>query len=77
MTSQLVRPTNDRRIGGVAAALANRYGWDVSTVRIAMVASILLPGPQVLGYLVGWAVIPDEASIGSPPPPPTVTGPVG
>ena len=70
MTSQLVRPTKNRRIAGVAAALANRYGWDVSTVRLIMAASILLPGPQVLGYLIGWAIIPSEASLTTPPPPP-------
>ncbi|AMW18893.1 DNA-binding protein [[Mycobacterium] chelonae subsp. bovistauri] len=47
-------------IGGVCAAIAQRFGWDVTIVRVLTVASILLPGPQVLAYLVLWALIPRE-----------------
>ncbi|EHM19915.1 hypothetical protein J108_05860 [Mycobacteroides abscessus subsp. bolletii CRM-0020] len=45
-------------IGGVCAAFAQRFGWDVTIVRVLAVASILLPGPQVLAYLVLWVLIP-------------------
>jgi phage shock protein PspC (stress-responsive transcriptional regulator) len=51
-------------IAGVAAGIANRYGWDPATVRLALVLSIFLPGPQVLLYLAAWLIIPEE-----PPPP--------
>lgn len=47
-------------IGGVCAAIARRFGWSTKTVRVVAVASILIPGPQVLAYLIGWAVIPAE-----------------
>lgn len=57
----LARPRNGRRIGGVCAGLADKYGWSVTTVRLLAVLSILLPGPQVLAYLIAWIVIPDEA----------------
>ncbi len=57
-TSNLTRSTHNRMIGGVAAGLSQRYGWDVKAVRLLMVASILLPGPQVLMYLAAWALMP-------------------
>jgi phage shock protein PspC (stress-responsive transcriptional regulator) len=58
--SELFRPRSGRVIGGVCAALARRFGWDVTLVRVLAVASILIPGPQVLAYLIAWAIIPAE-----------------
>jgi phage shock protein PspC (stress-responsive transcriptional regulator) len=58
--AELRRPLNGRVIGGVCAALAHRFGWDVTIVRILAVLSILLPGPQVIAYLIAWLVIPAE-----------------
>jgi phage shock protein PspC (stress-responsive transcriptional regulator) len=56
----LVRPTNDRMIAGVCAALAHRFGVSPTTVRVAFLVSCLLPGPQFLLYLVLWILLPDE-----------------
>jgi phage shock protein C len=47
-------------IGGVAAGLARKYGWELKTVRILMIASILLPGPQVLLYIAAWTIVPTD-----------------
>lgn len=58
--SELRRPRSGRIIGGVCAALARRFGWDVTLVRVLAAASILLPGPQVLIYVIAWLVIPSE-----------------
>ena len=58
--AELRRPQSGRIIGGVCAALAHRFGWDVTIVRIIAVLSILLPGPQVIAYIVGWVLIPGE-----------------
>jgi len=58
--AELRRPQSGRIIGGVCAALAHRFGWDVTIVRIIAVLSILLPGPQVIAYIVGWILIPGE-----------------
>ena len=58
--AELRRPRSGRVIGGVCAALAHRFGWDVTIVRILAVLSILLPGPQVIAYIVGWILIPGE-----------------
>ncbi len=54
------RPADGRMLGGVCAAIADHFGWDRSLVRIATVASLFLPGPQVLAYLAAWIIVPDE-----------------
>jgi phage shock protein PspC (stress-responsive transcriptional regulator) len=56
----LVRPRNERMIAGVCAGLARRFGLSTTTVRVLFVLSLLLPGPQVLVYLVLWVLMPDE-----------------
>ena len=58
--SELRRPRSGRVIGGVCAALAARFGWDVTVVRVLAVASLLLPGPQLIFYVIAWIVIPSE-----------------
>jgi phage shock protein PspC (stress-responsive transcriptional regulator) len=58
--ADLRRPRSGRVIGGVCAALAHRFGWDVTLVRVLVAVSILLPGPQVIAYLIAWVVIPGE-----------------
>lgn len=48
-------------IAGVCSGIARRFNISPSVVRIAFVASMLLPGPQVLIYLAGWILMPQEA----------------
>ena len=62
MPPPLVRPTSGRMIAGVCAALARRFGMSTSVVRLLFVLSLVLPGTQVLVYLVLWALIPAEGS---------------
>ena len=59
-TQRLVRPRNGKIVAGVCAGLARRYGWSPATVRVLFLLSCLLPGPQVLVYLVLWVLIPSE-----------------
>lgn len=59
--TRLVRPTEGRRLGGVCAGIADKYGWSRTTVRVLTLLSILLPGPQVIAYIVAWFVVPDES----------------
>jgi phage shock protein C len=47
-------------IAGVCAGIARRFGWSTTVVRVVAVASIFIPGPQVLAYLICWLVIPNE-----------------
>ncbi len=60
MTSTLVRPRDGRLAAGVCAALASRLGWSPAVVRLLFLASMLLPGPQILLYAIGWIAIPGE-----------------
>ena len=59
--SSLYRPRDDRMIAGVCSGIARRFGIEPTIVRILFVASLLLPGPQILIYLAGWLLIPDES----------------
>jgi phage shock protein PspC (stress-responsive transcriptional regulator) len=56
----LRRPRQGRVIGGVCAAIADRLGLSRTLVRALFVLSIVLPGPQVLVYLIAWLLIPQE-----------------
>jgi phage shock protein PspC (stress-responsive transcriptional regulator) len=47
-------------IAGVCAAIARRFGVSPTAVRVAFVVSCVLPGPQFVLYLLGWALIPKE-----------------
>jgi phage shock protein PspC (stress-responsive transcriptional regulator) len=55
----LVRPREDRMIGGVCAGLAHRFGMRPNTMRLIFIVSCLLPGPQFLIYLALWILLPN------------------
>ncbi|MEV4533268.1 PspC domain-containing protein [Asanoa sp. NPDC049518] len=61
MSTRLVRPRDDRWIAGVCSGLARRFGMRPNTMRLLFVLSCLLPGPQVLVYIVLWVLMPDES----------------
>lgn len=56
----LVRPRRGRIIAGVCAGLAQRFNFSPTLVRAAFVLSVLLPGPQVIFYVILWILIPAE-----------------
>ena len=56
----LYRPSDNRVIAGVCSGIARRFGIDPTIVRILFVASLLLPGPQILIYLAAWVLMPGE-----------------
>ncbi len=47
-------------MAGVCAGIGARFGLNPTLVRILFVASMLLPGPQILIYLAGWILMPSE-----------------
>jgi phage shock protein PspC (stress-responsive transcriptional regulator) len=47
-------------IAGVAAGLADRFGMSRGTMRLLFILSLILPGPQVLIYIVLWVIMPEE-----------------
>lgn len=65
-STQLVRPREGRTIGGVCAAFALHYGWDVNLVRvITAVIMFLSAGAGVVAYIAAWVILP-EAAYGLP-----------
>ena len=57
---RLVRPRQGRWIAGVCAGIADRFGLSRGLVRLLFVLSIVLPGPQILVYVLLWVLIPSE-----------------
>lgn len=54
--------SEDRWLGGVAGGVADYFGVDPMVIRALFIASCLLPGPQVLLYVILWFVMPDNRS---------------
>lgn len=52
-------------LGGVCAGLARAVGTDVSIVRLAFAALVLLGGTGVLAYLVAWVLLPADDGLGA------------
>lgn len=59
-TQTIYRPRQGRVIGGVCAGIARRYGLSRSGLRLAFVISCILPGPQIVAYLLLWVLIPAD-----------------
>ncbi|MFT4088682.1 MAG: PspC domain-containing protein [Gordonia sp. (in: high G+C Gram-positive bacteria)] len=57
---KLTRSSTDKMLGGVCGGLAEYFGVDGALVRAIFVISIVLPGPQVLLYLLLWLIIPKD-----------------
>ncbi|HEX2772203.1 MAG TPA: PspC domain-containing protein [Micromonosporaceae bacterium] len=56
----LRRDVSNKMIAGVCAGIARRYGLSRSGLRLAFVLSCILPGPQILAYLLLWVLIPAD-----------------
>jgi phage shock protein C len=58
----LVRASNDKVLGGVAAGLGRRIGIEPWPSRLLFVLVLLLvPGSQLLVYPALWILMPSEA----------------
>ena len=63
----LVRPREDRVLGGVIAGLGRRVGLPPWPARLVFVLVLMLiPGSQILIYPLLWILMPDEASAAVP-----------
>src|SRR5665647_865741 len=57
----LVRPIDDRVLGGVCAGLGRRFGLEPWPARLLFVLVLmLLPGSQLLVYPILWILMPSE-----------------
>lgn len=56
---RLLRPRSPRMLGGVCAAFALHYGWNLDLVRIFTAIFGLFYGLGILAYLACWIIIPE------------------
>jgi len=57
----LMRPRQGRLIAGVCAAIANRFGWNVTLVRVLTAIAVIFFGLSLWAYIILWILIPNEA----------------
>ena len=65
---RLVRSTDDRMLGGVAAGIADYFSIDPLLVRLGFVVTAFFGGIGVLAYIVGWIAIPTDLPAQEPKP---------
>ena len=47
-------------IAGVCAAVADRFGWDRTLVRVLTVAAVIFAGLSRWIYILLWIIIPSD-----------------
>ena len=58
---KLLRPRDGAVLGGVCAAFARYWEFDVSIIRlVAVLAAVFGVGSPILIYVICWIVIPEE-----------------
>jgi phage shock protein C len=60
---RFVRSTNDRKVAGVCAGVADYFDMDPTLVRILWALATLIPGPNILAYIIIW-IAADEGPTG-------------
>ena len=55
---RLVRSTNDRKIAGICAGLADYFDIDPIIVRVLWVLAFCCAGTGLLAYVILWIVLP-------------------
>ena len=64
----LVRPRDQRVLGGVVAGLGRRFGIAPWPARILFVLLLMLiPGSQILIYPILWILMPSEQTVSTRP----------
>jgi phage shock protein C len=56
---RLYRSRSERMIAGVCGGIAEYFNIDPTVVRVIALATILLPGPSIIAYLIAWLIVPE------------------
>ena len=56
---RLVRSTNDRKLAGVCAGLADYFDLDPTLIRILWVLAFFFAGTGLLAYVILWIAVPE------------------
>ena len=56
---RLVRSTNNRKIAGVCAGIAEYFDFDPTIVRLIWLLATLVPGPNIIAYIAFWIAVPE------------------
>ncbi len=56
---RFVRSTNDRKIAGVCAGVADYFDIDTTLVRVLWLIATFIPGPNLLAYIILWIAVPE------------------
>ncbi|MBI5083925.1 MAG: PspC domain-containing protein [Acidobacteria bacterium] len=56
----LSRDMANKKIAGVCAGFARHLGWDVTLVRIAFLAALVIHGIGMIAYLIAWICMPRD-----------------
>jgi phage shock protein PspC (stress-responsive transcriptional regulator) len=54
-----VRSTNDRKLAGVCAGLADYFDLDPTIVRVLWVLAFFCAGSGLLAYIILWVAVPE------------------
>lgn len=57
---RLYRSRRHRVVAGVCGGLADYLGWSPTSVRLLTLLSFLLPGTQIIAYIIMWIIVPEE-----------------
>jgi len=60
MRTRLVRVNEGKKIAGVCAGIARHNDWDVTLVRVAFLAALVLHGLGLVAYVIAWIAMPRE-----------------
>jgi phage shock protein C len=55
---KLVRSINNKKIAGVCAGVADYFDIDPTLVRVLWLLATLIPGPNIIVYVILWIVLP-------------------
>lgn len=61
--NKFYKDTENEKIGGVCAGLADYFGIDPTIIRIGWVVFSLYYGIGVLIYIAAWLILPDKKDV--------------